>query len=212
MNEVRKPPDTSEARMRLLTCLSDETTVLLGAIRLYVRQSGLAQGAEMNGVALEVLQEVAIEALAHADRFMADQRPIAWLLGIAINIIRRRKVERAKRSQRERPLRGLLAFPNSNSLDESEILDQVLPASTAGPEQIVEADEQGYELLALAPQEDREVLRLAFLEGFNRNDIAARLGVTPGAARMRLHRALGHLRAAWQARHEKLEEGGSGDE
>jgi len=204
MNEVRKPPDISAARMRLLACLSDETTVLLGTIRLYVRQLGLAQGDEAQAIALEVLQEVAVEALAHADRFMPDQRPIAWLLGIAVNVIRRRKVERAKRSHRERPLSGLIALPDSASLDESEILDRVLATSATGPEQIVEADEQLDELLALAPEEDREILQLAFLDGFNRIDLAARLGMTPGAARMRLHRALSHLRAAWQERHEKL--------
>ncbi len=212
MNEVRESSDASEARVRLLACLRDETTTLLGTIRIYVRQLGLAQHDEAHAVALEVLQEVAIEALAHADRFAPDQRPIAWLLGIAINVIRRRKVERAKRLHREFSLRRLFALPESNQLDESDILDRILATSAISPEQIVEADEQADELLALVPDEDREILRLAFLEGFDRNDIAERLGTTPGAARMRLHRALSHLRAAWREQHDTLGEGGGRNE
>lgn len=209
MNDVREPPDASEARARLLACLRDETALLLGTIRVYVRQLGLAQGDEVPAVALDVLQEVAIEALAHADRFALDQRPIAWLLGIAVNVIRRRKVERAKRSHRELSLRHLFAQPDGQPLDESEILDRVLATSATGPEQIIVADEQANELLALVADEDRGILRLAFLDGFDRNAIAARLGTTPGAARMRLHRALSHLRAAWREQHEK--EGGGHD-
>ena len=48
---------------------------------------GLAQGQAMPDVALEVFQEVAVEALDHVDRFRPDGQPMAWLLGITVKMI-----------------------------------------------------------------------------------------------------------------------------
>jgi RNA polymerase sigma-70 factor (ECF subfamily) len=44
----------------------------------------------------------------------------------------------------------------------------------------------------LAP-DDRELLAMTFVEGCETPDIAARLGISPGAVRVRRHRALGRL-------------------
>lgn len=52
------------------------------------------------------------------------------------------------------------------------------------------------ELLSLVSEDDKLVLRLAFLEDFEREALARRLGVSTGAAGMRLHRALARLRSA----------------
>src|SRR5215469_13153905 len=87
--------------------IADNSSSLLGIIRSYVVRMGLASGEEVTAVALDVLQQVVLEALDHADRFDHAGQPMAWLLGIAVNIIKRNKAERLKRSQRELTISGL---------------------------------------------------------------------------------------------------------
>ncbi len=118
-----------------------------GILRSYVRRMGLARGEEVPAVAVEVLQEVVIEALDHADRFNPTGQPMAWLLGIAINVIRRKKVELAKRSQRELSI-GELSLAQEEHLSEHELFDQITADSSAEPDQEIAANEQA-ELLLL---------------------------------------------------------------
>ena len=75
----------------LMAFLMHNTEPLLGTLRSYVQRMGLARGEEVKAVALDVLQEVVVEALDHAERFNATGQPMAWLLGIAINVIKRKK-------------------------------------------------------------------------------------------------------------------------
>ncbi len=189
--------EESATKQQLFEFLSEHTAPLLGTLRTYVLRLGLATGEEGAVVAMEVLQETAVEALSHADRFDATRQPMAWLLGIAVNVIQRKKVEKAKRAGRELLLSRLSAnYPEAGS--ESDVLDLLIPVAVAGPEQSVEVGEQVKELLSLVSEDDQQVLRLAFLEDFEREALARRLGVTAGAAGMRLHRALARLRSAWQ--------------
>ncbi len=187
--------ETSASKQLLLEFLAEHTASLLGTLRVYVQRLGLATGEEGARVAMEVLQETAVEALSHTDRFDSARQPMAWLLGIAVHVIQRKKVERARRAGRELLLGHLSAsYPEVSS--ESEMLDLLLPASVAGPEEAIEMDEQVRELLSLVAEDDQQVLRLAFLEDFEREALAQRLGITTGAATMRLHRALTRLRTA----------------
>lgn len=196
---IISPTDTREL---LHSILQTNMPLLMGTIRSYVQRMGLASGNKVAGMALEILQETAGEALAHADRFNPNAQPMAWLLGIAMNMIRRRKVEEAKRAQREELL-GHLARRYPDITDESELLDSLLPPNTLEPAQIVEDDEQVTALLALVSEEDQHILRIALLDEYERKEIANKLGMTPAAARMRLHRALTRLRAAWIAQQAK---------
>jgi DNA-directed RNA polymerase specialized sigma24 family protein len=91
----------SQAKRQLMTFLTNHSSQLLGTIRSYVLRMGLAQGQAVPDTALDVFQEVAVEALDHIDRFRLDGQPMAWLLGIAINVIKRKKVAMAKQYQRE---------------------------------------------------------------------------------------------------------------
>lgn len=165
---------------------------------------GLATGDEVKSVAQEVVQEVVIEALERADRFDPTRQHRAWLLGISLNIIRRKKAAETKRQQRELSL-GHLSTMHSQPISENELLDQLLSSAQIEPEQMVEADEQADALLSLVSLDDQRILRLAFLEDFERDALARRLGVTSGTARVRLHRALSRLRAAWTA--QQLQQG-----
>lgn len=187
----------SQARRLLMAFLTEHTATLLGSLRSYVQRMGLARGQAVPVVALEVLQEVAVEALDHVDRFDPERQPMAWLLGIGMNVIRRKKTEAARRAQREVTFGHLALFlPQAQS--EEDVLDLIAPFVQAEPAQEIEANEQASLILALVSPEDQRVLRLALLADFEREALARELGITPVAARVRLHRALNRLRSAWQ--------------
>jgi len=183
---------------------------LLGIIRSYVMRMGLASGEDAATVALEVLQQVVLEALDHAERFDSTGQPMAWLLGIAINIIKRNKAERIKSSQRELSMSDL-SLMQEEALSESELFDQLVAHSDAGLDQEIAANEQAGLLLSLVSPEDQHILMLAFLEGYKREELAQKLGITPGATRVRLHRALKRLRLAWSEHYPNLDKGESNE-
>lgn len=190
----------------IIACITDNATSLLGIIRSYVIRMGLASGEEARAVALEVLQQVVLEALDHADHFDPTGQPMAWLLGIAINIIKRNKAERIKHTQRELSISDLSLMQEEQS-SESDLFDQLVPNSYAGPDQEIAANEQAALLLSLVSSEDQHILMLAFVEGFEREALAQKLGISPGAARVRLHRALKRLRLAWSEQHLNSQKG-----
>ncbi|MDQ2902744.1 MAG: sigma-70 family RNA polymerase sigma factor [Chloroflexota bacterium] len=194
--DTAKP--VTSVRNQLLAFDEGRLRSLSGIICSYVQNMGLASADKGSSIAQDILQEAFVEALAHADHFDPERQVTAWLLGIALNIIRHKKAQAAKHGQREfsfNQLSRLFAEPMS----EDELLDRINPATQAGPEELVVSDDQVATLLSLVSEEDQQVLRLAFLEDFGREALAQRLGVTTGAARVRLHRALVRLRAAWVA-------------
>lgn len=158
----------------LRTFLQINTASLPGTIRSYVQRMGLASGDSVPEVALEILQETTIEALVHAERFDLQAQPMAWLLGIAMNMIRRERVASAKRSQRE-GLLGQLARRYSDVPDENDLLDAIAPPSNPEIAQIVESEEQVEAWLALVPVEDQQILRLALLDEYTHRDLAQKL-------------------------------------
>ena len=197
----------SEQSENLLTeYLQEHAFSLLGILRSYVLRLGLATGNAVPEIVSEVFQETVTEALAHATRFDARLVPRAWLLGIAVNIIKRKRTALAERFRREELL-GDLARRYPDLPDENAVLDSLLPPMTIGPAQIVESNEQAAALLALVSLEDQHILRLAVLEGYQHTALAQELGTTPGTARMRLHRALKRLRTAWKAKQEQAPKG-----
>lgn len=197
---------SASAQKLLHDYLQENAASLLGTLRVYVLRMGLAVGADGREVALEIFQESVAEALAYAERFDRQASPRAWLLGIAGNIMKRRKVARAKRFQREELLSNI-ARRHPNLSDENAVLDHLMPSVMTDPAQIVEADEQAAALLALVSREDQHVLSLAILEGHQHTSLAQELGTTPGTARVRLHRALSRLRVAWKTQQEKRQKG-----
>ncbi len=188
--------NVAQTKRQLLEFLTHNTGPLLGTLRSYVQRMGLAQGEAVPSTALEILQETVIEALDHIARFDPSRQPMAWLLGIAMNIIKRKKVERAKYYQHEISI-SQLTRSQGEPLSESEYFELVAPLAFTGPEQDIEANEQATHILALVSLEDRHILRLAYICEFEREELAQQLGITSGAARVRLHRALTRLRSAW---------------
>jgi DNA-directed RNA polymerase specialized sigma24 family protein len=122
-------------------------------------------------------------------------------LGIAANLIKRRQVEMTMRAQREPHIRDLYTS------DEDRLTDDELFSRLAGIN-VTESTEnlEAHAMLSLVSEGDRVVLRLAMLYGFNGDALAQELDIKPGAARVRLHRALNRLRDAWHK-----EQRGEGD-
>jgi RNA polymerase sigma factor (sigma-70 family) len=205
-NEADPASAISDMRSRLLSLGEEQAALLLRISGSYVQKMGLATGSEAQPVAQEVMQESIVEALEHSNLFDPDRQLTMWLLGIALNIIRHKKAQKLRHQQREfsfDQLSRLYAEPMS----ENDLLDQIAPSPQLSPEQVVESDEQIHDLLALVSPEDQQILRLAFLEDVTRDALAQQLGLTAGAARVRLHRALARLRAAWIAQQEKTQKG-----
>jgi len=177
--------------------LQENTPLLLGIIRSYVARTGLARGEAVQAAAVDILQDAVIEALAHADRLTAATQPRAWFLAIAANILKRKRAEAAKLQQREVLLSDI--SERQDMIDESDFFDLITPRVQPGPEQQIEMDEQVADMLSLVAPAEQEVLRLAFLHDLDTNMLAQALNISPGAARVRLHRALNKLRIAWRA-------------
>jgi RNA polymerase sigma-70 factor (ECF subfamily) len=187
---------------RLRAFIETEAGRLRPTLRLYALRAGLAGPSEAGAVADDLLNEVVLEALAHAERFRPAGQPEAWLLGIAANLVRRRQADLARRERREPLAADLVALDGSPDEDDpfERLAGLALEDAQAGPERTLESRQATAELLGLVSEDDRRVLELAVLHELNGDRLAGALGTSPGAARVRLHRALGRLRAALNER------------
>ncbi len=206
---ILKTPTESDNK-KIIEFITGNVAPLLGIIRSYVQRMRLASGEEVPAVAQEVLQEVVLETLDHADRFNPTGQAMAWILGIAINVIKRKRDELIKRSQRELSISDL-SLIHEEQLSESDLFDRLATKSYAGPDQEIASNEQAELLLSLVSPEDQQILMLAFVQGFEREALAQKLGISPGATRVRLHRALKRLRLAWSEEYLKFQEGESNE-
>jgi RNA polymerase sigma factor (sigma-70 family) len=168
---------------------------LLSVITFYVYKAGLAKREPLSTITNEVLNETVAEALTHVDRYDPSRRPVAWLLGIAANVIKRRQVEEAKRTQREPLASELSQDNNSTEPDHASFFDQ-FASQTVPVGQRLEDEEATAAMLGLVSPDDAKILRLAVLQELSGEKLGLVLGITPGAARVRLHRALNRLREA----------------
>jgi RNA polymerase sigma-70 factor (ECF subfamily) len=122
----------------------------------------------------DLLSEVFVAALSASSRVTAHDSGSAlpWLYGIAQNVLRAHY-----RRQQAAPARGLPGDPGMDW----DAVDERLDAGA----------QRGQLRAALAglPEADRELLLLLGWEGLTLPEAATALGITPGAARVRLHRA-----------------------
>jgi RNA polymerase sigma factor (sigma-70 family) len=177
---------------RLRQFIEREGETLRGTLRLYLYRAGLPESPD------DLLNDVVVEALRHEGRFRPDGQPRAWLLGIAANLIKRRGVERARRERREPLLRDLYGG-TEEVLSDDELFDWLASLTGSGQsDELPPLDVDIQTLLACVSDDDRRVLTLAILHGLDGEALARALGTTPGAARVRLHRALRRLRDAAQ--------------
>jgi RNA polymerase sigma factor (sigma-70 family) len=185
-----------QPRKRLEEFAETDSKSLLKTLRFYILRAGLAAGAAVDSAASELLNEIMIEAFEHADRLTPDTSLRPWLLGVAANLIKRKQVELSKRNRREPLMRDL--YPQTqDAMSDEELFDQLPVVAALDP---VEVDEKINNLLMGVAKSDADLLRLAILHDLDGEALAKELGITPGAARVRLHRALNRLREAQRNR------------
>jgi len=190
--------------------IRDNGPIIIRTLRVFVFKAGLAKGDAVREIADEVLQETTVEALKAAHRFDNSRQPRAWLLGIAVNIIKRK---RAKEAIKRRTEVAVQDVPLGNEMlasshqSDNELFDylaaiarkkQAEPSSAFLPlndlARDYEANNVAEAMLARCSNEDQTILRLAILDELDGDAVAWRLGVPPGTARVRLHRAIKRLR------------------
>jgi RNA polymerase sigma factor (sigma-70 family) len=141
------------------------------AVMLCARVLGSAE------LARDAAQEAAIAAMTDLERLRCPDRFGAWFCGIALNVARR--------------WLRLLKYEVSGMPSE-------LPSDSPGPQEAAElADTAARVRRAVAglPNGQRDAVLLYYLQGLSHREVAAELGISPGAVKARLHQARAALAA-----------------
>lgn len=192
---------TSDIAFLLMQFIENHAESFMGILRAYVSKANLVSSGddELQNATLEVLNEVYIEAIKAATRFDPNRSLKAWLLGIAQNVVKRKREEFIKRYQHEITLSELenerkKNAPDEDSLEQIDML--VREKMEPRPECQVENMVQMEYLLSLVSEPYRKVLQLTYLEDKDGAALAESLGCSYDAALVRLHRARKQLRVA----------------
>lgn len=140
---------------------------------LCARMSAIASAGD------DLAQETFLRVLRHRGTFRGDARFTTWIYRIARNVC----LEQLARQARERRIVDRWG---------AEAATEVPPERHDGTEHLTAA-------LRSLTAEQREVLVLCRYHDLPFSEIGAILGCTPGAARVRAHRALAALRDAYRA-------------
>lgn len=203
-------PAADVAHGCLCTFFAQESATLLPSLRRYVLHAGLSSGRSLEDEVADLLQEVVVHALRAAGEFDVTRRPAPWVLGIAVNLIRRRRVEQAKQRRRlvnpGEPGAGGAAGAEgvTGGAMSADVVFDRFAAASENPEEFFAGRQVASSWLALVSDADRQVLQHAVLQGMDGAELAAVLQISAGAARVRLHRALQRLRAALAEQEEGL--------
>jgi RNA polymerase sigma factor (sigma-70 family) len=135
----------------------------------------------------DVVQEATLQAFLGLRRLRDPTRFVAWLLGIVVNLCRMHL--RSRRD--EHPLAGW---------DGGRVVqDRTWAGAQPPPEEVFEIRELQRAILAAIaglPTEQREVVRLHYIDGLTLEDIRVLMGAPVGTVKARLHRARARLRRA----------------
>jgi RNA polymerase sigma factor (sigma-70 family) len=158
--------------------------------QLYINRVGLSDQVTPD----DLLNDVAVVAMSKADEWVHIHSPLAWLIGIGINQLRKRREKLAKQRQREPFVRDIYHHVEGTMTD-GELFDLINLLTGPDPAQTVETKTLVTSWLALLEPEEQHILELAIVYELDGKMLGRELGCSPGTARMRLHRALKRLRA-----------------
>jgi RNA polymerase sigma-70 factor (ECF subfamily) len=134
-------------------------------------------------LAADLVADVFLAAIDSASTYRPDLGdPGRWLYGVA------RNVEAAERRHAARELRAASRVSGRSLLQDEDIADLL---------ERIDAEAQRrrlYEALDGLSEQDRVLLEMIAIDELTVRDAATILGISPGAARVRLHRARQHLR------------------
>ncbi len=144
-------------------------------------------------LAADLTGEVFLAVIDSAHTYRPESgRPIAWLFGIARNVIA------GERRRNARELRARTRLPAAGALIEPDDLARLHARIDAEAE-----SRRIYEAMDRLSAGERAVLELVALDGLSSREAAGALGIRPATARVRLHRARRHLQ-------DELDESGPG--
>ena len=156
--------------------------------RFLVRQGRPLNHDVLRATAEDVLQEAIARVLKRSATYDPQRSAHAWVVGFAIKVLQ----ERRRRELRERQY--LVANTGGPSPDAEHAPDSLLERVS----DMATTDRQGLlELLDLVSATDRRVLTLRFVYRLRGLELAQALGISHGAARTRLSRALSRLATAY---------------
>lgn len=129
--------------------------------------------------AKDILQETWISAYERLGTLREPERLKAWLLSIALNLVR----SRARSPRREVPLEAVVG-------------EGAEPSAPRTPDPLVQAegDERMRHELERLPPRQREVVDLRIAHGLDHAEIAALLGIREDASRANYYQAMRRLR------------------
>jgi RNA polymerase sigma factor (sigma-70 family) len=178
-----------ERAARVRAAIEDGHGTLLRSVAVLVAKTEKRlRWSEVMEVASEILHEAVREALKHVSGFDPTRSATAWVRGIAARLLlNRRRVEARGRRCVSATVLGVEAW--------AAVLRQLYTgpadAAIAGRLDLEQA------LGRIAPEE-RRAIECRYYQGLDGKELASALGVaTPGAARVRVCRALQALRACF---------------
>ncbi|WP_405088524.1 RNA polymerase sigma factor [Microbispora sp. NBC_01389] len=138
----------------------------------------LARRAADPHLVADLTAEVFLAVLDSAHTYRPDRgSEIAWLYGVARNTVL------AQRRRTARELRATSRIAGRRLLDADDIARLEERVDAESPARLA------LEAMADLPDGDRALLELVAVDGLSPAEAAAALGIGPGAARVRLHRA-----------------------
>jgi RNA polymerase sigma factor (sigma-70 family) len=154
------------------------------------------------GLADDAAQEASLAALLNLARLERPERFGPWLAGIGLNVCRRLLHQRAHQ-----------AWSLDELLGGRVVTEPVDPGPT--PDELAEAEEASRRVRAaveLLPPGQRAAVVGYYLAGLTVAELAAELGISPGAVKTRLHKGRSALRGDltpwWRGRHAERRETG----
>lgn len=190
------PPPAATARTvdALVSAIEQVYPELLRSVELQVQRAELAHGyAAVREAAEEIIAEATARALQRVDRWEPDRGTRPWVARFAANIIKELcRAAKAERTHRAHSQQAAAAGNTDDSAAGSpDPLDRLVDLASLTRDRMIE-------LAELVSPAEWVLLRLAHVDELTGAEIAARVGVTEGAARTRLSRAKDRFRAAYR--------------
>lgn len=136
----------------------------------------LERRVESREVAEEILQNAFVKSIEKRDQLQADESAVAWFYRLLRNAV----VDHYRRRD---------ALGRARERHAAEVLGEPIePEAQAAICACIDG------LISTLKREYEELLRAVDLEGLSVTDAALKLGIAPGNASVRLHRARGQLR------------------
>ena len=144
----------------------------------------------------DVFQETFLQLFASRDSFDTNRPLRPWLFTIAAN-----KAKDALRKWQRTSAVAIGTMADSQDLSFDDMLNTVTSDSTMPYDELQkdETAERVGQIIADMPENLREILGLAYFQGFSYKQMATILSIPIGTVKSRLHTAVGRFAKEWKA-------------